>query len=100
MNGVEFDGFKNGVLLEAKGPGYRSFFEASGKPVYWYENSGKFRELMTQAANQSRTARLLGLPLKWHVADEEVAVFLRRHFTRAGLNNIEVVYTRMLPSPP
>ncbi len=68
--------------------------------MYWYEQSGKFRELMTQAANQSRTARLLGLPLRWHIAEAEVAVFLRRHFTRAGLGNIEVVHTIELAHPP
>jgi hypothetical protein len=32
---VEFDGFQNGVLLEAKGPGYSAFFEGNGQPKHW-----------------------------------------------------------------
>jgi hypothetical protein len=27
LNGVKFDGYNNGVLLEAKGPGYANFIE-------------------------------------------------------------------------
>src|SRR6218665_289648 len=32
---VEFDGLKGKELLEAKGPGYCSFFNADGTPKYW-----------------------------------------------------------------
>ena len=90
---VEFDGLKGKELLEAKGPGYCSFFNADGTPKYWYKNSGKFDEMMDQAEKQSRMAQHLGLPLTWHVADAKVVEFLRREFEKGGWNNISVHHT-------
>ncbi len=43
---VEFDGFTGKELLEAKGPGYKSFFEKDGTPKPWYVRSKGFQELM------------------------------------------------------
>jgi hypothetical protein len=85
---LEFDGFKAKELLEAKGPGYCSFFNADGTPKYWYMNSGKFNEMMRQANRQSKMAQHLGLPLTWHVADAKVAEFLREEFKSRGWDNI------------
>ncbi|WP_075207641.1 Tox-REase-5 domain-containing protein, partial [Archangium violaceum] len=90
---VEFDGIKLGELLEAKGPGYCSFFNADGSPKSWYKNSGKFDEMMEQARKQSEAALQLGLPLAWHVADAKVAEFLRKEFTRKKWNNTTVHHT-------
>ena len=90
---VEFDGIKARQLLEAKGPGYCSFFNADGTPKYWYRNSGKFDEMMRQAADQSKMAQHVGLPVTWHVADSKVAKFLRKIFEDEGWNNITVRYT-------
>ncbi|WP_434380455.1 Tox-REase-5 domain-containing protein [Melittangium boletus] len=87
---VEFDGLLGTELLEAKGPGYCSFFNADGTPKYWYTNSGKFKEMMDQARAQSETARRIGLPLTWYVADAKVAEFLRLEFKRRGLSNTTV----------
>jgi hypothetical protein len=97
VNGVEFDGFENGVLLEAKGPGYASFIEANGQPKYWYNDWGKFDEMMRQASRQSQMAEQVGLPLRWHVAEAELAAFLRQQFRNRNLRNIEVVHTPMSP---
>jgi hypothetical protein len=80
-------------LLEAKGPGYEAFFEVSGDPKPWYIKSGKFNELMAQAKSQAKTAERLGLRLRWHVAEPEVAKFLAEFFKRPEMSNIEVVYT-------
>jgi hypothetical protein len=91
---VEFDGFKARELLEAKGPGYCSFFNADGTPKYWYRNSGKFDEMMRQAADQSRMAQQVGLPVTWHVADANVAKFLGEIFKKNGWNNITVRHTQ------
>jgi len=90
---LEFDGMKAMELLEAKGPGYCSFFNADGTPKYWYTNSGKFKEMMEQARKQSKAAQQLGLPLTWHVADAKVAEFLRKEFEVMGWNNIDVRHT-------
>ncbi|MFL5355534.1 Tox-REase-5 domain-containing protein [Archangium sp.] len=84
---LEFDGFNGKELLEAKGPGYCSFFNPDGMPKYWYKNSGKFDQMMEQARKQSQAAKQLGLPVVWHVADAEVAQFLRKEFKRRNLNN-------------
>ncbi|HYO60189.1 Tox-REase-5 domain-containing protein [Archangium sp.] len=91
---VEFDGIKARELLEAKGPGYCSFFNADGTPKYWYRNSGKFDEMMRQAADQSKMAQQVGLPVIWHVADANVAKFLREIFKDEGWNNITVRHTQ------
>jgi hypothetical protein len=91
---VEFDGIKGKELLEAKGPGYCSFFNADGSPKYWYRQSGKFNEMMEQTRKQSEAARQLGLPLTWHVADANVAKFLREIFEKRGWDNISVRHTR------
>ncbi|WNG62488.1 hypothetical protein F0U59_05890 [Archangium gephyra] len=91
---VEFDGIKLGELLEAKGPGYCSFFEADGLPKSWFEASGGFKELMEQARKQSEAARQLGLPVSWHVADANVAAYLRKLFKKEGWKNITVHHTR------
>jgi len=46
--------------------------------------------MMAQARNQSEAARQLGLPVSWHVADANVAEFLRREFAQRKWNNIAV----------
>jgi hypothetical protein len=95
---AEFDGFNGKQLLEAKGPGYCSFFNPDGTPKYWYVNSGKFKQMMEQTRKQAETARLLGLPVIWHVADAQVAKHLRDLFKdKEQLNNITVRHTRPAP---
>jgi hypothetical protein len=37
--------------------------------------------------------RQVGLPLTWHVADANVAMFLRKIFQKEGWNNITVIHT-------
>jgi len=91
---LEFDGIKLGELLEAKGPGYCSFFEADGMPKPWFEASGGFTQLMEQARNQSKMAEHLGMTVSWHVADAKVAKYLRKLFEKEGWNNITVHHTR------
>ncbi|OJH42216.1 Tox-REase-5 domain-containing protein [Cystobacter ferrugineus] len=90
---VEFDGIRGKELLEAKGPGYCSFFNPDGTPKYWYRNSGKYNQMMDQAEKQWKMARRLGLPLTWHVADAKVAGFLRKEFMRRGWNNTAIHHT-------
>jgi hypothetical protein len=97
IDDVEYDGFTSGVLKEAKGKRYLEFFEKNGKPKYWYEASGHFKELIEQASKQSKAAR--GIPLEWHVAEREMVDILRNQFNRAGIDNIQVIYTPPLPLP-
>ena len=97
IDGVEFDGFRDGALLEAKGPGYRAFFDASGEPKPWYEASGKLKELRQQVQRQAKMAERVGLKLRWHVAERDVGEFLRRLFEKWDIFNIEIVYTPPMP---
>jgi hypothetical protein len=60
--GVKFDGFKNGVLLEAKGPGYAKFFEGLD-PKEWFRHSGA-QGLIDQAQRQSDKVRGMGIPIE------------------------------------
>jgi hypothetical protein len=54
--GVKFDGFKDGVLLEAKGPGYAEFFEGL-EPKHWFQHVGA-RGLIEQARRQLEKVRI------------------------------------------
>jgi hypothetical protein len=60
-------------------------------------NSGKFAQMMEQPRKQLETTQLVGLPVTWHVADANVANFLREIFKDEGLNNITVRHTRPAP---
>ncbi|MDY7225958.1 Tox-REase-5 domain-containing protein [Hyalangium rubrum] len=92
---VEYDGFRQGVLKEAKAPGYLKLFEKGGQPEYWYRNSGEFQGLLNQAKRQSEARR--GLPVEWHVAEQEMVDILRYHFRRERISGIEVLYTPPVP---
>lgn len=87
VGGVRFDGIVNGVLVEAKGPGYAELFRQR-----WFRGWGK---LVTQARNQ-----LLAVPkgtsITWHVAEKEAADALRALFQRRGID-ITVVFTPPVP---
>jgi hypothetical protein len=88
---VEYDGFKEGVLKEAKAEGYRAFFEEGGQPKPWYEESGNFQGLLDQAENQSKAAG--SLRLEWHVAEREMVEILRKHFAQEKIKNIQIIFT-------
>jgi hypothetical protein len=50
--------------------------------------------MLEQARKQSQAARQLGLPVSWHVADANVAQFLRELFEENNWKNITVHHTR------
>ncbi|PTL82318.1 hypothetical protein DAT35_20005 [Vitiosangium sp. GDMCC 1.1324] len=87
---VEFDGFNLKELQEAKGGSYNHFLRKDGTAQPWFLKGEGFKGLITQAERQSQIAERLKLPLVWYVAEEEFANFLRKHFKREGLDNIEV----------
>ena len=93
--GVRFDGFKDGVLLEAKGPGYANKFFETLEPRPWFKHSGA-KALVDQAKRQLEAARMTGTPIQWHVAEEKTADAIRRLFKLEKVAGIEVVYTPAL----
>jgi hypothetical protein len=88
---VDFDGFRDGVLLETKGPGYLNFVEGGKFKRFFTGQSG----MVSQA--ESQVAAAGGLPVRWHVAEAETATAIRDLFHRNAISGIEVVHTPALP---
>ncbi|WNG31900.1 hypothetical protein F0U62_35860 [Cystobacter fuscus] len=93
--GVRFDGFKDGVLLEAKGPGYANKFFDTLEPKAWFKNTGA-QALVDQARRQLAAVRGKGISIRWHIAEEKTAEAIRLLFQRSRVVGIEVVYTSPL----
>jgi hypothetical protein len=89
---VDFDGFANGVLLEAKGPNLAQFIDDSLEPLRFFKGADG---MLRQARRQSRAAN--GLPIHWIVAEKKFADFLRRLFDNRNLEHINVVHVPLKP---
>jgi hypothetical protein len=92
VDGVKFDGIRDGTLLDAKGPGYARFVK-NGQFRNWYSGKDK---LLDQAARQVEVAK--GNPIQWHVAEEPAANAIRALFNSQGISGINVIFTP--PSVP
>lgn len=88
VNGVKFDGYANGALLEAKGPGYSAFVNGSGEFKPWFNGQ---QSLLNQAYNQLEAAN--GIPIVWHVAEPSAATAIRNLLQSNGFGNIRIVNT-------
>lgn len=89
LNGTSFDGCRtsDGVMLEAKGPGYLWALSPDGwRPGY---NGGPDAE--AQMIRQSNSAA--GRIVEWHVAESPVADYFRDYASRKELSNIVVIHT-------
>lgn len=83
-NGVEFDGFRNGTLLDAKGQRYEYLLgQKFGDNIK--------ADLLRQANNQEKAAQ--GFRIEWHVAEKGTASILAEAFRGAGLTSIKVIHT-------
>ena len=88
---VDFDGFKEGVLLEVKGPGYQKLFrKMNGKK--WFEG---LDDMLAQAKKQNTAVK--DVSVQWHFAEQEVADLIRRLFLQENLDNIQVIHTAVIP---
>ncbi len=90
--GVKFDGFENGVLLEAKGPGYANKFLDDLRPKVWFEKSGA-KALVEQARRQLRASHGTGASIRWHIAEQKTAEAIRELFRANDIEGIEVAFT-------
>jgi hypothetical protein len=88
---ADFDGFKDGVLLEAKGPHYEQFIDDALDFKGFFKGAGA---LLAQARRQFKVAR--GTPIRWVVAEEKLAAALRVLFREYKLK-IEVVHVPPAP---
>jgi hypothetical protein len=90
---VKLDGFKDGTLLEAKGPGYANKFTDSLEPKRWFAPSGA-KQLIKQARRQLKAAP--GVPIRWHVAEQKAVEAIRKLLQEGQVEGIEVVHTPAL----
>lgn len=74
VNNVKFDGFEDGVLVEAKGPGLDGFVK-DGEFRPWFRGKAEF---LKQAQRQLDAAD--GAPIRWDVAEPRVAEALDELF--------------------
>lgn len=89
VKGVRFDGFRSGVLLEAKGPGYAKFVR-NGRFHDWFRGA---KALLEQAKHQVSAAKAAGnIPLEWHVAERDFADALREFLRENGIRAVRIVY--------
>ncbi|WP_306799692.1 Tox-REase-5 domain-containing protein [Corallococcus sp. AS-1-6] len=93
--GVKFDGFKKGVLLEAKGPGYTNKFLDTLDPKSWFEPTGA-KGLVDQALRQRDSVLGMGIAIEWHVAEEGAAKAIRKLLQDNGVREIAVIHTPAL----
>jgi hypothetical protein len=86
VNGVKFDGFRKGILLEAKGMGYASLLTKQDTRfgVAW--------RLIKQGQRQVRA--FPGAAIEWHMAEKNAADITRQLFSDWGVD-IRVVHTPM-----
>lgn len=85
VGGVRFDGIVNGVLVEAKGPGYARLLD------YGLGEA----KLLREATSQIRAVPK-GAQITWHVAEQSAADAMRALFARERIG-INVVFTPPIP---
>jgi hypothetical protein len=89
---VDFDGFVNGVLLEAKGANLAKFIDDSLNPLPFFQGGAK---VLQQARRQLEAAQ--GMPIRWFIAEKKFADYVRKLFANRRVEGIEVVH---IPPPP
>lgn len=89
---VDFDGFVNGILLEAKGANLAQFIDDGLNALPFFEGGAK---ILPQAVKQWTAAR--GLPVRWLVAEKKFADYLRKLFRENDLGGIEVIHVPVQP---
>ena len=91
---VDFDGYQEGHLLDAKGFNYDKWFDANLKHKQFYQGAQK---LVDDAIRQLTVAK--GTPIRWHVAEPRMVQIIQKLFQEKGIEGIDVVYTPFVPVP-
>ncbi len=90
VNGVKFDGYKDGVLIEAKGNYFNFVNKNSGEFYKWFD--GK-KSLVNQANRQISVAN--GITIKWYFNDEISMNAVRYLFEKESVKGIEFILKPM-----
>lgn len=92
---VDCDGYLDGALVEVKGPNYKQFLDSDGQFMYWFRET-EADGWRWQAERQLAAAN--GRPVRWYVAEREVADAIRSFFSDDRLlRQIEIIYAPVLP---
>jgi Restriction endonuclease fold toxin 5 len=94
----EFDGYENGVLIDAKDRYYQFFNKKTQDWHQWWRaprksnnyRSAGYDEMLKEARGQVAAAR--GVPIEWRVSDPQFAAALYRTFTDEGITGIRIRY--------
>jgi hypothetical protein len=87
LEGVEFDGYRAGKLLEAKGEGYAQWVK-NGEFLPIFKGAD---ELLEQMERQGRAAN--GMPIIWHVAESAAVDAMRALLKEAKVKELTIVHT-------
>jgi len=90
VDGVKFDGFTDGKLLDAKGPGYAKFVDKDGEFYSWWKGADS---LANQALRQIEAAG--GAPIEWHVAEQSAAEAMEDLLAARGIRGVTVIFKPM-----
>ena len=85
VSGVRFDGYKDGILLEAKG-NYSNFVNKNGEFHKWFAGA---ESLVNQGRRQLAVAE--GNSIKWFFNDSTSLEATRRLFENRNIRGIELV---------
>ena len=92
FNDVKFDGYKDGRLIEAKGPGYKNFVDRAGNFYDWFRGADA---LVSQATRQVASAN--GRPIVWYVAEQKAATAIRSLLAENIISGITVRVVAPIP---
>jgi hypothetical protein len=92
---ADFDDYRNGVLVDAKGLGYDKFFNKKREPQDWFQG---LDAIIEKARRQTYVAN--GRLVRWHVAEPRMVDILKKIFSREKIHGIDVVHTVYAPPLP
>jgi RHS repeat-associated protein len=83
---INFDGFKDGTFLEAKGTGVYNIMK---------NHPERLKATLAQAQKQSEYVAGAGGKLEWHFAEKEAADLFKTELKKARIEGIEIIHTPM-----
>lgn len=88
VDGVKFDGYRDGALLDAKGPGYAQFVTDASQGEFhpWWKGKSA---LIDEAQRQIGVAGTT--PIEWDVAEPQAADAIKVLLQKHGLQAVKVL---------
>ena len=87
QNGVKFDGYSSGILIETKAK-YSQFVDSSGTFRSWFKGADGF---VDQARRQLAAAN--GAPITWYFKEKAARDATEILFRQNGITGIKLVYS-------